>query len=201
MKPYPQTNDRTERRFNAKLSGLRTICTENVIGLWKQRFTCLRKGLGTKLNLTVDIIVACAVLHNLAIFWQEPEPEEEADEGGEDENYDQNDDGRAEMNRLEVRAAGQAHRDWLCQNYCWNLASAVEYKWLICDYLSWLISCLNCLKIKESILPFVSLNWRGDNNNCDWLFKTWWVRLDWPITIKCLNLLECVTALNNSGRD
>ena len=118
MKPYPQTNDRTERRFNAKLSGLRTICTENVIGLWKQRFTCLRKGLGTKLNLTVDIIVACAVLHNLAIFWQEPEPEEEADKGGEDENYDQNDDGRAEMNRLEVRAAGQAHRDWLCQNYC-----------------------------------------------------------------------------------
>lgn len=119
MKPYPQANNRAERRFNAKLSGLRTMCTENVIGLWKQRFACLKKGLGTKLNLTLDLIVACAVLHNLAIFWQEPEPEEEEDADDSDgENNHQNADGPAELNRLEVRAAGQAHRDWLCQTYC-----------------------------------------------------------------------------------
>jgi len=119
MKPYPQTNSQAERRFNAKLSGLRTICTENVIGLWKQRFACLKKGLGTKLNITVDIIVACAVLHNMCIYWQEPDPEhDEADDDSDHENNEPNGDFRGERNHLEVRAAGQAHRNWLCENFC-----------------------------------------------------------------------------------
>jgi len=47
------------------------ISTRNVVertfGRWKQKFRCLLKGITTKLETAKAIIVACAVLHNLAV--------------------------------------------------------------------------------------------------------------------------------------
>jgi DDE superfamily endonuclease len=46
IKPYTNQEalgDERKRLFNSRLSGLRTEMTENVFGIWKQRFPCLRK--------------------------------------------------------------------------------------------------------------------------------------------------------------
>lgn len=40
---------------------------ERLFGLWKRRFPCLQKGLATKLSTTANIIIACAILHNISI--------------------------------------------------------------------------------------------------------------------------------------
>jgi hypothetical protein len=40
------------------------------------RWACLRKGLQTMLHNTAYIVVATAVLHNLAIEWGDPLPED-----------------------------------------------------------------------------------------------------------------------------
>jgi hypothetical protein len=42
-------------------------CIERCFGDWKRRFPCLSLGLRTKLENTLTIIVATAVLHNVAI--------------------------------------------------------------------------------------------------------------------------------------
>jgi hypothetical protein len=34
--------DPTKRLFNQRLSGLRTVCTENIFGIWKRRYRCLK---------------------------------------------------------------------------------------------------------------------------------------------------------------
>lgn len=39
---------------------------ERTIGIWKRRFPCLSLGMRTKLQTTAAVIVATAVLHNMA---------------------------------------------------------------------------------------------------------------------------------------
>lgn len=41
---------------------------ERTFGIWKRRFPCLSRGLGNKLSTVSNIIVACAVLHNLSLI-------------------------------------------------------------------------------------------------------------------------------------
>lgn len=54
---------------------------ERTFGIWKRRFPCLSKGLQTKLITSTTIITACAVLHNLALTFNDVmEVEEEAAE-------------------------------------------------------------------------------------------------------------------------
>jgi hypothetical protein len=38
LKPYHRPSCPKKRKFNKCLSGLRTVCTENIIGIWKNRF-------------------------------------------------------------------------------------------------------------------------------------------------------------------
>jgi hypothetical protein len=54
------------RLFNARLSGLRTVMSENVFGIWKKRFPVLRM-LRTHYLTSKDIILATAILHNVAM--------------------------------------------------------------------------------------------------------------------------------------
>ncbi len=64
--------------FNERLSGLRTAMSEDVYGVWKSRFPCLRC-LRCHLPLAQDIILATAMLHNMAVRWRaEHFPQEEA---------------------------------------------------------------------------------------------------------------------------
>lgn len=47
--------------------------------MWKRRFSCLSRGLGTKLVCSTTIVVACAVLHNLAQIFYDELPDDEED--------------------------------------------------------------------------------------------------------------------------
>ena len=116
MKPYFRPEDPQKRRFNYKLSAIRTICTENIIGLWKRRFPCLRMGIRTKLSTAADIVVATAVLHNLALLWGEPEPEPE--DGEVDADVGQDNFNQTNRTTAAIRVAGQLKRDWLAVNFC-----------------------------------------------------------------------------------
>ena len=50
------------------------IQTRNCIDrCWKRRFACLTLGLRTKLGTTLSIIIATAVLHNIAVHQNEPD--------------------------------------------------------------------------------------------------------------------------------
>jgi hypothetical protein len=73
-----------EERYN--LSHIRTRnIVERAIGVWKQRFPCLRRGLGNSLGNVCAIICAVGVLHNIAIQLRLPFPEDlelEEDEVG-----------------------------------------------------------------------------------------------------------------------
>lgn len=40
---------------------------ERLFGAWKRRFPCLQHDLATKLSTTANVIVPCAVLHNMAV--------------------------------------------------------------------------------------------------------------------------------------
>ena len=54
------------------------VATRNTVerqfGLWKRRFPCLHLELRTKLENTATIIIACAVLHNIAIDSRDQPP-------------------------------------------------------------------------------------------------------------------------------
>ncbi|XP_046975194.1 putative nuclease HARBI1 [Vanessa cardui] len=64
----PILNPRTahEERYNKVQIKIRNS-VERLFGVWKRRFPCLQIGLATKLSTTANIIIACAVLHNIAI--------------------------------------------------------------------------------------------------------------------------------------
>lgn len=82
----PFLNPRTpaEERYNrAHVATRNTI--ERVFGILKRRFPCLFSGLRNKIDLVLIIIVACAILHNIAIDLNEAmeylfDDEEEDDE-------------------------------------------------------------------------------------------------------------------------
>lgn len=64
--PVRNPQNRKEERYNkAQITTRNTV--ERLNGIYKRRFSCLSKKLATKLNTTLLIISACAVLHNIAI--------------------------------------------------------------------------------------------------------------------------------------
>jgi hypothetical protein len=70
IKPYSNNEaqqDYAKRVFNARLSGLRTVMSENVYGIWKRRFPCLSI-MRSDLALAKKTIYATAILHNLSII-------------------------------------------------------------------------------------------------------------------------------------
>ena len=106
MKPYFRPADPKHRRFNAKLSGIRTICTENLIGIWKRRFPVLVTGLRTKL------------MFNYAILWAEPDADGLEGFPPPDDDQDDPAENGARQGAAATRAAGQAFRDWLSDQFC-----------------------------------------------------------------------------------
>ena len=92
--------------------------TENVIGLWKQRFPILRRGIGTKIQFTCEVIVATCILHNMDLEWQEEDPDDDEESSDSDASDDEDGFGPNPDRRADIRTIGQAHRDWLCQNFC-----------------------------------------------------------------------------------
>lgn len=70
-------------RYNRALSGTR-VRVEQVFGRWKRRFSALHRELRIELDRVPTFIVACAVLHNIAIDFYEPEPDSDSDDSEED---------------------------------------------------------------------------------------------------------------------
>ena len=71
IKPYPvaeSAQDNRKREFNRRLSGLRTVMSENLYGVWKRRFPIL-KNLRQNLETSQKIIVATAILFNMGRIW------------------------------------------------------------------------------------------------------------------------------------
>jgi DDE superfamily endonuclease len=117
VKPYPNQEairDQRKRLFNSRLCGLRTEMSENVFGIWKQRFPCLRS-LRCHYEKAKKMIIATAVLHNLAILLNEEELDEDLEIDGDldDDQY------RYEIvedyaEPAAVRERGNQLRDTLC---------------------------------------------------------------------------------------
>lgn len=78
--PFLTPNTRQERRFNLALCNTR-VKIENVFGILKRRFPCLRHQLRLKLQTNVTVITACCVLYNIARDLSIPLPNE--DDGNE----------------------------------------------------------------------------------------------------------------------
>ena len=106
VKPYStaeSANDPRKRLFNRRLSGLRTMMSECLYGVWKARFPIL-KNLRTDFPLSQKIVVATAVLFNIARTWHDEDVGGEEDE--EDGDSDREDD---VLNNVVVHDAAQAH--------------------------------------------------------------------------------------------
>ncbi|XP_063931351.1 putative nuclease HARBI1 [Zophobas morio] len=82
LTPLLNPRNRMERAYNAAHKASRN-CIERCFGVLKRRFPCLSRGLNMKLQSTLHIIVACAVLHNICIL------EKDAFFEGEDQDVDE----------------------------------------------------------------------------------------------------------------
>ena len=84
MTPVLNPTIAAERRFNTAQRRTR-IVIERSFGILKRRFPCVQNTMRTKLQNSLVIIVAVAVLHNIALSWNEPLPESEDEEEEEEE--------------------------------------------------------------------------------------------------------------------
>ena len=121
VKPYTTAealNDNRKALFNHKLSSIRTIMTENIFGRWKQRFPILRN-LSTHLVLSQKIILATAILHNIATLWNEeiPEGDIEDDPTEEPNNEELNVVINYDLSENQTWRHGQHEHDIMLNNY------------------------------------------------------------------------------------
>ena len=121
MKPFPIAEAAQcvrKRLFNRRISGLRTVMSENIYGVWKRRFPIM-KAMRTDLGLSQKIIIATAVLFNLARLWRDEGPEDEEDD---DDDDGDDGDGMARCVLIEegdpgsVRYRGQVERERMMNN-------------------------------------------------------------------------------------
>ncbi|XP_052251991.1 putative nuclease HARBI1 isoform X1 [Dreissena polymorpha] len=78
LTPYLNATNAVQERYNDSHSKTR-CCIERLFGVWKRRFHILHAEIRLKPEKCSNVIIACAVLHNLAKLWGEPEvlPEDE----------------------------------------------------------------------------------------------------------------------------
>ena len=99
MTPYAQPQTRSEEQFNRAHKTTRCII-ERSFGLLKRRFHVLHAEIRMAPDRVCTIIVACIVLHNMAIHLREPE----LDDGlSGDEQYDLHEQYRGPENGNAVR--------------------------------------------------------------------------------------------------
>lgn len=75
LTPILNPTQPSEERYNRAHIKTRNV-VERAFGMWKRRFPCLSRGLGNKIETVANIIVACAVLHNISLTAQDTMPED-----------------------------------------------------------------------------------------------------------------------------
>ncbi|XP_061166258.1 putative nuclease HARBI1 [Saccostrea echinata] len=94
MTPYLRPSSQAEERFNTAHSKTR-VAIERKFGWWKRRFHVLHSEIRMKPERVCTIIGACAVLHNLAIMYNEPPMDEDITVNGNIQgNYNGPEDGK-----------------------------------------------------------------------------------------------------------
>ena len=86
IKPYSTREvggDVRKRTFNRRLSGLRTVMSENIYGVLKRRFPILRN-MRTHLVASQKIIIATGILFNIGRQLGDEEPEADDEEDNDD---------------------------------------------------------------------------------------------------------------------
>ncbi|KYN09829.1 Putative nuclease HARBI1 [Trachymyrmex cornetzi] len=97
----PILNPETDEQIAYNIIHRKTrLIVERTFGVWKRRFPCLARGLTTKLICSTTIVVACAVLHNLSLIYDNILPDDE-----ENEMYNDNDNGKIMENN-------ENHAEW-----------------------------------------------------------------------------------------
>ncbi|XP_064649982.1 putative nuclease HARBI1 [Lineus longissimus] len=79
MTPFRNPNGPAENSFNRAQRRTRSL-VERMFGVWKRRFPCLKFGIRCKLTTTMAVIVATAVLHNIATDLREDDFPDENNE-------------------------------------------------------------------------------------------------------------------------
>jgi len=119
IKPLRDTPTAQHRQFNKALTALRTVCTENIIGILKRRFPCLRMGLQTRLTRALKIIRATGVLHNLTIVFNDSTPDgTDVDDEQDQEEDDQDGFPGEPVTEAAVRSQGVAPRENVYALFC-----------------------------------------------------------------------------------
>lgn len=70
LTPFLEPNNEAERRYNNAHKQTRII-VERLFGILKRKFSCLNSVLRTKLENTTVVILACAVLYNIGIKYNQ----------------------------------------------------------------------------------------------------------------------------------
>ncbi|CAG2185824.1 HARBI1 [Mytilus edulis] len=80
MTPYARPANEDQTRFNRHHARTRCVI-ERTFGRWKRRFHVLHSEIRMKPEKACIIIMACAILHNIALWMNEPElPEDQEEE-------------------------------------------------------------------------------------------------------------------------
>ena len=83
----PLTNPQTDEELTYNnIQGRTRIIVERTFGVWKRRFPCLSRGLTTKLICSTTTVVACAVLHNMSLIFNDILPEDDDLNDNDDDN-------------------------------------------------------------------------------------------------------------------
>ena len=126
MKPYPTAeaaNDPRKRLFSRRYSGLRTVMTGNLFGIWKRKFSILN-ALRTDFSFWQEIIIACAILFNVGrLAWEEDEEDDDSDQDTDSDTESEFDDNAGDEDEVfvidEDRAAVR-HKGQQELTNCWE---------------------------------------------------------------------------------
>ena len=124
--PYTQQeaeNNLEKRLLNLRHCGLRAECTEQIFCMWSKRFPII-KSMRNHYKYSLEIFMATAVLHNLAVLWNEPlcwNVAEPNDDGDEEPNAEEDDGNEAVAgpitgDRTRIKLEGEALRNTLLHN-------------------------------------------------------------------------------------
>ena len=76
LTPFLRPEIRSQQNYNSAHIRTRN-CIERMYGVWKRRFPVLSMGLRTKVEKSLTIIIATAVLHNIAVLTKDAVPPED----------------------------------------------------------------------------------------------------------------------------